>query len=42
MPISRWCPPERGFTARGVPELLTFLLTFGAALGRFAAVSDRF
>ena len=26
----------------GVPELLTLLLTFGAALGRLAAVSDRF
>lgn len=35
-------PPKRGFTVRGVPELLTFLLTFGAALGRFVAVSDRF
>ena len=31
-----------GVHCHGAPELLTLLLTFGAPLGRFAAVSDRF
>ena len=46
-PVGRRCRSPAGVRQsggphHGAPELLTLLLTFGAPLGRFAAVSDRF